>query len=129
LVDYYGTGKEKVVLVSFGSVLGTIKEVVKKKYKGKVGVLNIRCFRPFPAEDIVQVLSKAKYIAVMEKDISIGSEGILATEIKAASFGKLKGKIQSFVVGLGGRDVTYEMIDNIISLVKKKDNEIKFVGK
>lgn len=128
LVEYTGTGKEKAVLVSFGSVLGTIKEVVNKKYKGKVGILNVRCFRPFPADEIVNALKRAKYVGVLEKDISIGSEGILATEIKAASFGKLKNKIQSFVVGLGGRDVTYEMIENIISLVKEKDGSLKFVG-
>lgn len=128
-VEYFGTGREETVIVTFGSVIGTMKELINKKFSKKVGILKIRCFRPFPKDEIVKALSKAKYIAVVEKDISLGSEGILATEIKSAAYGKLKGKIQSFVVGLGGRDVTYNMIEQIISEVQKKDGKLKFVGK
>ena len=129
MVEYYGSGKEPVVIVTFGSVIGTIKDLVEKKYRGKVGILKIRCFRPFPKDEIVKALSKAEYIAVVEKDISLGSEGILATEIKSAAFGRLNSKIQSFVVGLGGRDVTYNMIEKIIAEVRKKEDGLKFVGK
>ena len=126
-----------------GSVIGTIKEVVdelsppplnlslakEEKKRGSVGVLKIKTYRPFPAEEILKIIKPAKYIAVLDKSISLGQIGPLAADIKAASQGKIKGKIQSFVVGLGGRDVTKEMIKKIIEEVKRSNDEIKFIGK
>jgi len=55
--------------------------------------------------------------------------GTLASEIKTSAQGKYNGKIQSFVVGLGGRDITKQMIKKIIEEVKKGDDGIKFIGK
>lgn len=53
----------------------------------------------------------------------------MATEIKRAAYNRLKGKIQGFVVGLGGRDVTKEMIEQIVFDIKKeKDNKMHFIG-
>ncbi|MFA6027893.1 MAG: transketolase C-terminal domain-containing protein [Patescibacteria group bacterium] len=130
VVDTYQIKDAEIVLVSFGSVLGTIKDVVdEQRKKGvKVGVLKVRCFRPFPALEIVNNLKKAKYIGVVEKCLSIGNEGILANEIKAAAYdAKLKGKISSFIVGLGGRDVTKNNILEIISAAKKGNKKINFV--
>ncbi len=130
LFEEYKTKDARVVLVAMGSVCGTIKEVIDElRKKGqKVGLLKLTCFRPFPDEEIIKALSKAKYIAVVDKSISIGTEGILASDLKRAGFGKLKSKIQSFIVGLGGRDVNKKMIKQIINQVKLKDNSIKFVG-
>lgn len=130
VVDAYRIKDAEIVLVSFGSVLGTIKDVVDDLRKNgvKVGVLKVRCFRPFPASEIINNLKKAKYIGVIEKCLSIGNEGILVNEIKAAVFdAKLKGKISSFIVGLGGRDVTKDNILEIISATKKGKNKINFV--
>ena len=117
-----------------GSVIGTIKEVVDElslppKKRGSVGVLKIKTYRPFPAEEILKIIKPAKYIAIIDKSISLGHIGPLANDIKAAAQGKVKSKIQSFVVGLGGRDVTKEMIKKIIEELKKNNNETKFVGK
>ena len=117
-----------------GSVIGTIKEVVDElslppKKRGSVGVLKIKTYRPFPVEEILKIIKPAKYIAIIDKSISLGHIGPLANDIKAAAQGKVKSKIQSFVVGLGGRDVTKEMIKKIIEELKKNNNETKFVGK
>jgi len=143
LIEYYGPKNPKTILVAMGSVIGTIKEVVDElsppplnlpltkgeKKRGSVGVLKIKTYRPFPAEEILKIIKPAKYVAVLDKSISLGQIGPLAADIKAASQGKIKGKIQSFVVGLGGRDVTKEMIKKIIEELKKNNNETKFVGK
>ncbi|MDD5341387.1 MAG: pyruvate ferredoxin oxidoreductase [Patescibacteria group bacterium] len=131
IVEEYKTKDAEVILVAMGSVCGTIKEVVDemRERKQKVGLLKIISFRPFVDDEVVKSLSKAKYIAAVDKSISLGSEGILATEIKRAAYNRLKGKIQSFVVGLGGRDVTKEMIEQIAFDIKKdKGNEMHFVG-
>lgn len=132
LIETYKTRDADTIIVSMGSVCGTIKEVVdtmRKKGK-KVGLLKIICYRPFPDAEIISVLKKAKYIPVIEKDISLGSEGVLASDINRACYNHTKGKIQSFVVGLGGRDVTQNMIIKIISDIRtRKDDTCTFVGK
>lgn len=132
LFEEYNTKGAEVILVTMGSLAGTIKDAIdeiKVSAKGgKVGLIKLRCFRPFPDEELVKALSKAKHIAVIEKCISLGSEGILAGEVKRVAYGKLKSKIQSFIVGLGGRDITRDMIKEIAQTVKNKDNKMKFVG-
>jgi len=129
LLEYYGPKKPRTILVALGSVVGTIKDVVDKNKN--VGVLKIKVMRPFPDKEILNTLRriKAKNIAIVEKAISLGSEGPLALDIKGAIQGKIRAKAQSFVVGLGGRDITGKMIEKIIKETEGKGNELTFVGK
>jgi len=131
LIEEYKTKDAEIILVAMGSVCGTIKEVIDQLRNNgkKVGLLKIISFRPFPDEEVVAALSKAKYIAVIDKSISIGTEGILASDIKRACYGQLKTPIKSFVVGLGGRDVTEKMIADIVEMTKGKSGGISFMGK
>lgn len=128
LIEYSGAKKSEIIFVAMGSVVGTIKDFVEKS-KAKIGVLKIRTFRPFPKDEIIKILSNAKYAAILDKSISLGEEGILAAEIKSAAYNKIKTKIQSFVVGLGGRDITTDTLKEIIKLIKKKESGTKFIGK
>jgi pyruvate ferredoxin oxidoreductase alpha subunit len=130
LFEQYNTRNADTVLVTMGSVAGTIKDAIdklNKNKKTKVGLVKLRCFRPFPDNELIKAIKNAKYVGVVEKCLSLGSEGILAGEIKRAAYGKLKNKIQSFVVGLGGRDVTRDMIKKIIQQTQEKNADIKFV--
>lgn len=131
LVEEYKTKDAEIILVAMGSVCGQIKEVIDelRKRGKKVGLLKIISFRPFPDEEIVKALTKVKYVAVVDKSISIGTEGILASDIKRACYGQLKAPIKSFVVGLGGRDVTEKMIGDIVDMAKGKSKETGFIGK
>ncbi len=126
LIEYYGPKRPKIILVAMGSVVGTIKDIVDKNRR--VGVLKIKTYRPFPADEILKVIKQAKYVAVLDKAITLGEMGPLASDIKASAQGKIKAKIQSFIVGLGGRDITGEMIEGIIKEVKKGGDGVKFVG-
>jgi len=130
LVEEYKTKDAEIILVAMGSVCGTIKETIDQlRLKGKkVGLLKIISFRPFPDEEVAASLSKAKYIGMVDKSISLGTEGILASDLKRTCYGKIKAPIKSFVVGLGGRDVTEAMIEKIVGLVKGKNDETQFVG-
>lgn len=126
LISDYKLKDAEIVFVAMGSVAGTIEEAIDelRKEKIKAGLLKIKCFRPFPDAEVVKSLSKAKRIIVIDKSISLSAEGILATEIKRACFGKIKGKVQSVVTGLGGRDITKEMIKGSL---KNKEEEVVFV--
>jgi len=131
LIEYYGPKNPKVILIAMGSVVGTIKEYIdnnKSPLGNKVGVLKIKTYRPFPEEKILKIIGGAKYIAVLDKSISLGHIGPLASDIKSASQGKIKAKIQNFIVGLGGRDVTAKMIKEIINKVKNSNDEAQFIG-
>ncbi len=136
LIEYYGPKKPKIILVAMGSVVGTIKDAVDKYNKvglpaiasAKVGVLKIKTYRPFPVNEVLKIINKAKYVAVLDKAITLGQIGPLASNIKSAAQGRVKAKIQSFIVGLGGRDITGEMIEKIIKEVKKSDGGVRFIG-
>ena len=126
LIEYYGSRRPKIILIAMGSVIGTIKDAADKN--SRVGVLKIKTYRPFPTDEILKIIQKAKYVAVLDKAVTLGQIGPLASDIKAAVQGKAKCKIQSFIVGLGGRDITGEMIGRIISDVKKSGDAVRFVG-
>jgi len=136
LIEYYGPKNPKIILVAMGSVVGTIKDAADEYNKvglpavalAKVGVLKIKTYRPFPTDEILKIIQKAKYVAVLDKAITLGQIGPLASDIKAVAQGKVKAKIQSFIVGLGGRDVTGEMIGRIIKEVKKGSDGVRFIG-
>jgi len=129
LIEYYGDKKADTVFVTMGSVVGTVKDAVDEinALKGRAAVVKLKCFRPFPSEDLRNILKNAKYIAVLDKNISLGSEGALATEVKAALAGHSKAKVQSFIVGLGGRDVTRANVRNIYKIVRQSKDNLNFI--
>ncbi len=128
LVEYYGDPKAKVVLAALGSVVGTAKEAVDRlRSRGKrAAVLKIVSLRPFPEFEIAEALAKAGRLAVIDKSVSLGAEGILAGEFRRAVPDK---KIISFVAGLGGRDITLETIENIFLTAEKTKEKLIFVPK
>jgi len=131
LLEYTGPNNPATILVAMGSVIGTIKAALSPLTRGDggVGVLKIKCFRPFPAEQILKIIKSAKNIAVIDKSISLGATGTLASDIKAMAQGKISANISSFIAGLGGRDITTEMIKKIIKLANKKSDKAQFIGK
>lgn len=132
LVEGYKLVDADIVLVAAGSIIGTMRVVVDKlrKQGKKVGLLKIKTFRPFPGQEIAKALSKAKQVAVLDKSISLGQIGVLASDIRSACFGKVKAPIRSYVVGLGGRDVSEAMIEKIVKDVPRNKSEGSvFIGK
>jgi len=127
LLEYSGPKKPNTIVVAMGSVIGTIKEAIGKS--DNVGILKIKCFRPFPIDEILKIIKLAKNIAVIDKSISLGATGTLALEIKAITQGKINTNISSFIVGLGGRDITKEIIKKIIKQSGKKSDKAQFIGK
>jgi pyruvate ferredoxin oxidoreductase alpha subunit len=127
LLEYYGSKDAKTVLVAMGSMVGTIKEVIDQT--PDTAILKIKVLRPFPGQEILKFIKSAEHLAVLDKAISLGYLGPLAVDIKAVAQGQIKANIQSFIVGLGGRDVTKEMIKKILREVKSGSNQVKFIEK
>lgn len=130
LAQYYGDKKAETVVVAMGSVLGTIKEAVDELNKSgqKIGVVKVTSLRPFPIEELLKLIGDKKNILVIDKSVSLGEEGILAGEFRRAFYGQSKAKIIGAIMGLGGRDITKEMIKQTIKTVKSTKEKTIFVG-
>ncbi len=69
--------------VAAGYHSSTAKEAVMElRQSEKVGMLRLRTIRPWPAEEISAALRDVKKIAVIDQNVSLGSSGILFSEIK-----------------------------------------------
>jgi pyruvate/2-oxoacid:ferredoxin oxidoreductase alpha subunit len=105
----YQTEDADFLFVTMGSLASELSDTVDLlRERGiKAGVIGVRVYRPFPAQALAEAVQKAQGIAVVEKDISYGYEGALATELKAALFSHNSHRpmFYSYIAGLGGKDV------------------------
>jgi len=118
VLDGYFLDDAEIVIVTLGSVIGTIKDAidVMRSEGKKVGLLKVRSYRPFPVHALRKALKDASAIAVIEKDVSIGCEAGLVTDLKAAFYNSsIRTPIIGFAAGLGGRDITIKDIQKIVA--------------
>ena len=108
LIDAYKLDDAEIAIVVVGSTAGTLKVIVDQlRSEGiKAGVLRLRTFRPFPAEDIKNALKNVRVIAVMDKSMGPGAiGGTVYSEIRNVLYDlKQHPMITSYIFGLGGRD-------------------------
>ena len=110
LFEEYQLSDAEIGIVVLNSTAGTAKTVVDKlRAQGvKAGLLKIRLFRPFPAEQIAKALSHLKAVAVMDKaDAFNCAGGPVYLDVTSAMYAnEVTGpKAISYIYGLGGRDV------------------------
>ena len=121
LVESYHLDDADVAIVAMGSICGTIKDAIDEmRAEGrKVGLLKLRSFRPFPAEDIKNALSGIGKVGVFEKNVSIGSrmKGAVGYEVKDA-IGVSSVQVLSYVAGLGGRDIRKRDIKKMVDEIE-----------
>lgn len=131
LVEEYKTENAERIIVTLGSITGLVKQIVdaKREQGEKVGVLKIRYMRPFPKAEVVNALKNAKAVAVLEKDISFGSEGTVYTNVNSALLaGEVQIPTQNYVGGLGGKNISEEEINSIFEDLKSPDRKVHFLG-
>jgi pyruvate ferredoxin oxidoreductase alpha subunit len=130
VLETYRTEDAEIVLVTSGSMTSTARVAVDRlRERGEmVGLLKLRMFRPFLAADIRDAIANIdgrtiiKKLAVLDRNISHGSGGIWASEIKTALCGHPRiPEVFSFLIGLGGRDVTVDSIIEAFEETKAKE--------
>jgi len=124
VIETYRCEDAKLILVTSGTITGTARMVVdSERIKGrKVGLLKIRMFRPFPIKELREILPKAQKVAVIDRNIGFGHSGIFCQEIKSALYGEpIQVPIFGFVIGIGGRDVTTQDIEEIVDYTFKNE--------
>ena len=107
LVRGYRSEDAETVVVALGSVLGTIEDVVDElRDEGvSIGAVAVKCFRPWPYDEIRAALAGAKRVVVVEKAFAVGAGGIVGQNVRLALSG-LTPRVYDVVAGLGGRPIT-----------------------
>jgi len=106
----------EIVIVTAGSITSTARVAIRalREQGRRVGLLKLRLFRPFPGEVVQQVLQGKKKIAVIDRNISLGSGGIFCQELRGALIHSSDHPLTySYIAGIGGTDVTPEVIQKI----------------
>ena len=115
LVHPYRTEDAETVVVALGCVNGTIQEVVDAMRADghAVGSLGVGTFRPFPFAAVRGALMRAKHVIVLEKNVSVGMGGVLATDVREA-LGVDAPDMHTVIAGLGGRAITRASVRRVI---------------
>ena len=124
-VETYNTEDADTLLVTMGSC-GETASVAVDKMRGEgrsVGLVKIRLWRPFPFDDFKRATLHAKQLVVIDRAISVGACGPVASEVKAALYGNdQRPSVYNFVAGISGRDVTPS---DFVKMVDKAEIEIE----
>ena len=130
LLEYYKCDGAEHILLSMGAIGAESKMAIDELQKAgqKIGLARVRVIRPFPTEDIIK-LGKQADLIVIDRNISVGLEGVLFNEVKAALYGESDAKATGFIAGLGGKDVTYKDIETMcMKSMKGKAKEQEWYG-
>ncbi len=137
-VDEYLMDDAEVAILVMGASSGDAKQAalkVREKYNIKAGVIRLRSIRPFPVKRLKNISEKIKAIGVFDRNMSPGLGGMIATELKFALYDLTQRPIiQSYIGGLGGKDIKISDFENIFielnEMVKNKipTTKVKWIG-
>ena len=138
LYEAYKLEDADIAIVCMNSTAGTTKDVVDMlREKGiKAGMLKVRVFRPFPAEEIAKELENVKAVAILDKADSLnGAGGALFEDVISGMYiNNNKVKAVNYIYGIGGRDTTTKDIEKVYSDLQqdikqeKIDNPYRYLG-
>jgi pyruvate ferredoxin oxidoreductase alpha subunit len=116
LLRSYRAEDAETVIVALGSVLGTIEDVVDElREQGvKIGVVGIKCFRPYPLDELREALGHARRVVVVEKAFAVGVGGIVGQNVRLA-LSELPPTVYDVVAGLGGRPITKRSLHRLLA--------------
>ena len=120
--EYCMEDAERAVVI-IGSAAGTTKDAIDAlRAKGeKVGLIKIRLYRPFPADEIAEALKNVKAVAIMDRAEGYSNHGgPLGADVMSAMFrAKSQAHAVNYVYGLGGRDVRVEDMEGVFEDLKQ----------
>ncbi len=109
LLDCYRLEDAEIVLVTAGTIGSTARVVIDqlREEDMKVGLVRIRLFRPFPKARLIESLKHVRKIAVIDRNLSPGQEGVFSEELKSALYSAVSDiPVFAFALGLGGTNVS-----------------------
>jgi pyruvate ferredoxin oxidoreductase alpha subunit len=119
------TEDAEYVLFGMGS-LGLPAKVMVRRLRDqgeKVGFVRLKWYRPFPDEELAEVLGRFNAVGVVDRAYAYGSPqqgGVLFTDLRAALYdAERRPRMVNFIGGLGGRELTPEMMDEMADLTRR----------
>lgn len=138
LFEEYQLEDAEVTIVCMNSTAGTTKFVVDnlRKQGIKAGLLKVRVFRPFPAEEIAKALANVKAVAVLDRADSLNAAGgALFEDVTSGMFvNNIHVPAVNYVYGIGGRDTKSDDIESVyndlLDIVNtgKVENPYRYLG-
>jgi pyruvate ferredoxin oxidoreductase alpha subunit len=129
--DFYMEDAE-VVVVALGTTVESARlaaKIARDKDGVKAGVIGIRLIRPFPFEQLKEALKDVKAIGTLDRSSPHGTVGMLHNEISAVVIENEKVPVmKNYIYGLGGRDITVQMLRDIFGELNENAKAGKRVG-
>lgn len=117
-IEKYQAENVDTLLVTVGSYSENAMDAIDKmQAEGKkVGLVSVRLWRPFPYKELIEAISGAANIIVLDRAISLGGPAPVCSEIRAALYSlKDRPQVVSIVGGLGGRDISPADFEKLIA--------------
>ena len=133
-IERYGKEKAEILLMTSGTVTGTSRIVIQKMIEKGVSIagIKIKRFRPFSSKEIYGEIKGAKKLVIIDRNFSAGVGGIFAQELRASLYSREeRPQVFGFISGLGGRDITPELIEEAIQYTvehPRPEEEILWLG-
>jgi pyruvate/2-oxoacid:ferredoxin oxidoreductase alpha subunit len=118
------TGDAEIILIASGTVAITVGQIVKNRRAAgeKIGMIRVKMFRPFPADEVRDLCRNTSKIAVLDRNYAAGTGGVFCHEVKAAMQGHGDCLVQGYLTGVGGGDVIPEMVQEIIADLEQRSH-------
>lgn len=133
LIESYGMEDAEVAIVAMSTGAGTARVAAERARANgiKAGVVRVRSFRPFPTEELLKELAGTKVVAVLDRAASPGATGApLFQDVRTALYDvPNRPKVVNYVFGLGGRDLTVDMVTDVFErLATENVAEQQYLG-
>lgn len=119
-IEEYRMEDAEYAVITTGSMSGAAKDMVdaKREEGVKAGLIRMRMVRPFPKERIRKALAEVKAFGVVDKNVSFGCDtGIVYQEVRAAMYGGNTVPSVPVIGGLGGEDISLQMMGDVIDTI------------
>lgn len=110
LLETYKMDDAEYAAIIMGSSASTLREAIDnlRKEGVKAGMIKVRCYRPFPTEELAALLKPLKGVSVLERATGFGgaANGLTAEVAFVMHTYGIESRLKSYVYGLGGKDTT-----------------------
>lgn len=120
LFEEYCMEDAEIAVVGAGTWAGIAREAVDQlRAEGtRAGLIKLRFMRPFPGEELRLATARLKGLGVFDRSAAFNGYGPVFTEMRNALYGSGV-PITDHVAGIGGRDITVEMVREMYEIVER----------
>ncbi|MEM4289589.1 MAG: pyruvate ferredoxin oxidoreductase [Nitrososphaerota archaeon] len=118
----------RIAVICMGGTTGTVRHALKHHGLEDFSLISLKLFSPFPGKELLEALSEAEGVVVMDRAASPGAAlPPLASNVAATLYeGGVSLPLLSVVYGLGGREPTLKMV---LEMLDKAEERLRARGR